>query len=338
MTRCRIHIEAPPQRVFEVLSRGERYADWVVGARAIRDVDDGFPAPGTSLHHSFGVAPLVVRDQTRVVRVEPPRLLQLEAHAGKLAATVRFELVPDATGTTVVMDEEGADGPSRVVAGMTRVLIAGRNAETLWRLREQVLVDEDTDRPMPSEARSPVEVPRWLGDLTARAFGLAAAVRFPRPLHPSGVTRAGEARLTGRGRLLAGGPTCRVVARFSRGAGLPEPLPDVLGLAVRFVDAFGPGRHHDVLLSSGGPGRLAWVLAPAREGATRSSMGRTGPCCGSAAAESFCASLKAEIGTRRGPRGSLRLPRLLRSQQSTFDSQCRPIRGPMRDGQGSLVP
>ena len=39
--------------------------------------------------------------------------------------------------------------------------------------------------------------------------------------------------------------------RFSRGAGLPDAVPDFLGLAVRVVDAGGPGRHQDFLLDTG---------------------------------------------------------------------------------------
>jgi hypothetical protein len=38
------------------------------------------------------------------------------------------------------------------------------------------------------------------------------------------------------------------IVRLSRGVGLPRPLPDVLGLAVRLVDAHGPSRHQDFLL------------------------------------------------------------------------------------------
>ena len=38
------------------------------------------------------------------------------------------------------------------------------------------------------------------------------------------------------------------IVRLSRGVGLPKPLPDVLGLAVRIVDAHGPNRHQDLLL------------------------------------------------------------------------------------------
>ena len=50
--------------------------------------------------------------------------------------------------------------------------------------------------------------------------------------------------------------------RFSRSAGLPSWLPDVYGLAVRLVDAHGPGRHQDLLLDATQPApllrRLPW--------------------------------------------------------------------------------
>jgi hypothetical protein len=42
----------------------------------------------------------------------------------------------------------------------------------------------------------------------------------------------------------------RALVRFSRGAGLPEPLPDVLGIAIRVIDAHGPGGHQDFLLAT----------------------------------------------------------------------------------------
>lgn len=42
----------------------------------------------------------------------------------------------------------------------------------------------------------------------------------------------------------------RAIVRFSRGAGLPEPLPDILGVAFRVLDAHGPGGHQDFLLAT----------------------------------------------------------------------------------------
>src|SRR4051794_11743728 len=51
------------------------------------------------------------------------------------------------------------------------------------------------------------------------------------------------------------------VVRVSRALGLPELLPDLVGVAIRVLDARGPGRHQDVLLSSSGRGPLLRHLA-----------------------------------------------------------------------------
>jgi hypothetical protein len=51
-------------------------------------------------------------------------------------------------------------------------------------------------------------------------------------------------------RLLVPGARYDAVVRFSRGGGLPEPLPDALGVAVRLPDAYGPGRAQDFLVTS----------------------------------------------------------------------------------------
>ena len=40
----------------------------------------------------------------------------------------------------------------------------------------------------------------------------------------------------------------RTIARFSRAVGLPRPLPDLLGLSLRVLDAYGIGLHQDLLL------------------------------------------------------------------------------------------
>jgi hypothetical protein len=40
------------------------------------------------------------------------------------------------------------------------------------------------------------------------------------------------------------------LVRVSRGAGLPEELPDFFGLAVRLLDAYGAGEHQDLLINA----------------------------------------------------------------------------------------
>jgi hypothetical protein len=272
VVRTQLHIDASGDAVFAVLADGEGYADWVVGAKTIRHADPDFPRPGSKLHHTIGVLAVVARDVTQVVREERPRLLELDARAKAFRARVRFELHREANGTTVVMEEEGANELSRRLVRLTRPLILARNAETLWRLREQVANGSDVRRPAPTNAEHQLPLPRWLSDATARVFGFAAALQGKRALHSRGVTRRGTAQLLGRGSELTFDQRFEVVVRFSRGAGLPAHLPDFNGLAVRFVDALGPGRHRDLLFSSVGSGPFRHILVPAMDfGAARFS-------------------------------------------------------------------
>ncbi|UKA53323.1 SRPBCC family protein [Arthrobacter sp. FW305-BF8] len=131
-------------------------------------------------------------------------------------------------------------------------------------------------------------------DLAGRGFAAVfrglKAVRPGRPIHPRGISLVGELTLTGSaGRAAAGLPAASGVAwlddtgtrqvrgRFSRSVGLPEDLPDILGLALRTsgasgdpgvsgardLDAFGDSADvGDVLFASTGwglPGRFMLV-------------------------------------------------------------------------------
>jgi hypothetical protein len=86
------------------------------------------------------------------------------------------------------------------------------------------------------------------------AFRAASKVRGERAIHARGSALRG--RLTVEGGAATGAPllddpaTYEVVVRFSRSLGLPPSLPDVLGLAVRVLDAHGPGLDQDLLLDS----------------------------------------------------------------------------------------
>ena len=263
MIRVRTHIDATPDEVFAVLADGKNYADWVVGAKRVRKVSGGFPRRGARLHHTLGVGPVGVNDHTRVVASEPPHHLELEAHGAGLSALVHFDLIPDSAGTTVLMQEDGNDARSKAVFWITRPLIVARNAETLWRLREQVENDGDVSQPAPAAPETRPAVPRWLADGTARVFGLASALRGKRAFHPRGVALRGRALLVGKGAALAVSPECEVLVRFSRGVGFPSRFPDVNGVAVRLLDARALGRHQDILLASAGSGAFRRVLIPA---------------------------------------------------------------------------
>jgi len=90
----------------------------------------------------------------------------------------------------------------------------------------------------------------------AAGFYLLAVFRSKRSLHPTGVGYRGWLVVgddhPGRPEvpLFRPGTVQPALVRFSRGAGLPEPLPDALGVAVKLPGAYGPGNDQDLLLTS----------------------------------------------------------------------------------------
>jgi hypothetical protein len=100
------------------------------------------------------------------------------------------------------------------------------------------------------------------------AVPIAALARFRRakPMHPRGVVF--DARLVRHGTdtgiaWLDSAGTDDALVRISRGAGLPPPFPDLLGLALRVVGE----RPVDLLLSSTGTGRWTRRLPVPRQDA-----------------------------------------------------------------------
>lgn len=130
-------IDATPEQVWEVLADGWLYPLWVVGASRMRDVDAGWPAVGTKLHHSVGAWPGLIDDDTEVLEVEPGRKLVLQAKAWPGGeATVAIELSATTEGRTrVTMWEDATKGPGTLVPGLVRApMIKWRNVEALRRL------------------------------------------------------------------------------------------------------------------------------------------------------------------------------------------------------------
>jgi uncharacterized protein YndB with AHSA1/START domain len=129
-------IDAPPQAVWDVLSDGWLYPLWVVGATRMRSVDAHWPEVGAKIHHSAGVWPLVVDDNTEVVAVTPLRRLELRAKGWPLGeADVVLELEDVGSQTLVRIHEDAAEGPGRLVPGFARSpMLKWRNVEALRRL------------------------------------------------------------------------------------------------------------------------------------------------------------------------------------------------------------
>ena len=106
--------------------------------------------------------------------------------------------------------------------------------------------------------RGPSRPVRVAVDAAGRGVGgvlaAVAAVRGGKAVHPAGVVH--RARLVVDGgaagprasRLLSTAAEHEAVVRFSRSVGVPRPIPDLLGASLRVIDAYGSGRHQDVMM------------------------------------------------------------------------------------------
>jgi Polyketide cyclase / dehydrase and lipid transport len=122
--------------VFAVLADGWLYPLWVVGASRMRAVDPDWPAVGAKLHHSAGVWPLLVNDDTEMLSNEPPRSMILNAR-GWPAGEARVEITIDSgpTGCVVRIEEDATSGPAALIPKQVRQSAIGlRNRESLRRL------------------------------------------------------------------------------------------------------------------------------------------------------------------------------------------------------------
>ncbi|WP_354700821.1 hypothetical protein DSM112329_01111 [Paraconexibacter sp. AEG42_29] len=87
-------------------------------------------------------------------------------------------------------------------------------------------------------------------------FQVLSVLRGDRSVHPQGLLCEGTLEIDRDSEHVAGAEVFRpagprpVIVRCSRMVGLPRQLGDVFGIAVRVVDAYGPGRHQDLLCNS----------------------------------------------------------------------------------------
>ncbi|MBW3657575.1 MAG: hypothetical protein KY457_02980 [Actinobacteria bacterium] len=109
-----------------------------------------------------------------------------------------------------------------------------------------------------------------LDRLTAAVFRGLSAARGKRVFHPDGVAYRArwEPVGTAGGVLTTPASEARevdAVVRFSRAIGLPESAPDILGAAVKLLDAHGAGRDQDLALASSGRSAVSrHLLVPTR--------------------------------------------------------------------------
>lgn len=130
------HLDCTPDELFAVLADPWVYPTWVVGASRMRAADTAYPAPGAKLHHSIGVWPFVLDDETVIEVWAPPRRMVLTAKTRPAGEErVIIEVKPRGAGCVVRMKEYPVSGPIRLIPKpITDAVLHIRNLETLRRL------------------------------------------------------------------------------------------------------------------------------------------------------------------------------------------------------------
>ncbi|WP_309065338.1 SRPBCC family protein [Microbacterium sp.] len=129
-------LQCSPEAVFAVLRDGWLYPSWVVGASRMRQVDHGWPAVGTRLHHSVGVWPVLIDDTTVSLEWQPPERVVLQARGWPIGeAKILIEVRAKGDGCLVRIHETPVKGPATLIPDLVAdALVRWRNAETLRRL------------------------------------------------------------------------------------------------------------------------------------------------------------------------------------------------------------
>ncbi|UFS59824.1 SRPBCC family protein [Subtercola endophyticus] len=129
-------MKCAPEDVFTVIANGWFFPTWVVGASRMRDVDETWPHVGSHLHHSFGVWPVLINDETTSLQWDPPHRVVMQPKGWPLGeARVVVEVKPHTKGCRVTIVEHAVKGPGTLLPRTALdVALFIRNVETLKRL------------------------------------------------------------------------------------------------------------------------------------------------------------------------------------------------------------
>jgi hypothetical protein len=133
-------MRASASRAFAVLVDPETYPHWLIGAAEIRDVDDAWPAVGSTFKHVVGVGPFRIPDGTEVLEIDDGEMLRLKVRARPFIwAVATFRVLGDDERCVVTMQEEPA---ARTIGNFVRPIMDPtmhvRNHRSLRRLARVV--------------------------------------------------------------------------------------------------------------------------------------------------------------------------------------------------------
>jgi uncharacterized protein YndB with AHSA1/START domain len=100
-------ITASPEQAFAVLVDPTTYPRWLIGATAIRDVDETWPSRGSAFHHVVGWGRIRIADSTEVLDIEYGALLRLNVRARPwISAIATFRMFGGDDSCVVTLEEE----------------------------------------------------------------------------------------------------------------------------------------------------------------------------------------------------------------------------------------
>jgi hypothetical protein len=127
---------ATRRQVWDVIADGWTYSQWVVGNSRMRAVDPAWPAVGSKIHHTIGIWPIVINDETEVESCTPEEELVLLARTRPFGqARIALRLYDMSDGCRIEMAEVPVGGPLNLVPRRVALAVAfPRNRECTWRL------------------------------------------------------------------------------------------------------------------------------------------------------------------------------------------------------------
>ncbi|MGX9787509.1 SRPBCC family protein [Mycobacterium sp. MMS18-G62] len=127
---------ATRQQVWNVIADGWTYSQWVVGNTRMRAVDPHWPAVGSKIHHTIGIWPVVLNDETEVESSRPLEELVLRAKGRPFGgARITLRLFDSDGGCRIDMAEVPIGGPLSLVPRRLALAAAWpRNRECLRRM------------------------------------------------------------------------------------------------------------------------------------------------------------------------------------------------------------
>jgi len=127
---------ATRRQVWDVVADGWTYSQWMVGNTRMRAVEPAWPAPGSRIHHTIGIWPFVLNDETEVESSTPLEELVLRAKSRPFGgARIVLRLFDIDGGCRIEMAEVPVGGPLNLLPRRLALAAAyPRNRECLARL------------------------------------------------------------------------------------------------------------------------------------------------------------------------------------------------------------